>query len=228
MVDNQCTKSDTGKLLHAYELGILGQENVELFEMHLLKCEFCFAQVKLFEHSATLLCSKEFLQNSNVANMNLETEVTRLNALRAYLWPKFPFLLKPAVLLVILMALLLPVWNGLKSPGGGTIEQVKTITLVPMRSSLSTASVSKSESLVIKFVYQGAIPGKSYMVKITNERNDIVLYHDSVNSFDKFGSASLLLPASILSTGNYELQITDPEVSGQIGQQTYYFGLSIE
>lgn len=226
---SKCIDSEIGTMIAAYELKLLTDEEDIGFEQHLLQCDYCFAKVKSFEGVAKALRDKsEVKEIVSLEAASLKTKVTKLDVLRAYLWPKFPLLLKPAVLLVFVVALLFPAWNGLILPDGDSIKQVETISLVPIRSSSDFASVSKLESLVIKFVYQGAIPGKGYMVSLTNERNEIVFNYDSFRGFDKFGSASLMVPTSILSSGNYELKITDPEVSGQMGQQTYYFGLLIE
>jgi len=49
---SKCTDERLGVLLHAYELKLLGKDEVERFEMHLLHCEHCFARVSQFQEYA--------------------------------------------------------------------------------------------------------------------------------------------------------------------------------
>ncbi|UCC43860.1 MAG: tetratricopeptide repeat protein [Candidatus Zixiibacteriota bacterium] len=54
-VTNRCTDERLGKLLHQYELGMLGEEDRTAFEMHLYECDTCFAEVQdLWEESRLL------------------------------------------------------------------------------------------------------------------------------------------------------------------------------
>ena len=52
---NRCTNENLGRLLHQYELGMLGEEDRRAFEIHLYECDTCFAEVQdLWEESRLL------------------------------------------------------------------------------------------------------------------------------------------------------------------------------
>lgn len=52
---SRCKKPEIKKLFHAYELGLLGEDQIQELELHLLECEECFGELKSFENEALSL-----------------------------------------------------------------------------------------------------------------------------------------------------------------------------
>lgn len=52
---NLCTDESLGKLLHQYELGMLGDEDCKAFEIHLYECDSCLANVQELWKESRLL-----------------------------------------------------------------------------------------------------------------------------------------------------------------------------
>ena len=52
---SNCTDNLKGKMLHAYELGTLSDDELRQFELHLYECEHCFQQIKAFNQPSRLL-----------------------------------------------------------------------------------------------------------------------------------------------------------------------------
>ena len=50
-----CDNDRMQVLLHAYELGMISDEEKDLFEAHLLECESCFEQVREFMPRGAML-----------------------------------------------------------------------------------------------------------------------------------------------------------------------------
>ena len=52
---NHCTDKNQGRLLHAYELGLLSEREREQFELHLYECEDCFSRASKLEGAVEAL-----------------------------------------------------------------------------------------------------------------------------------------------------------------------------
>ncbi len=46
---SKCSNTNIGKMLHLYELGLLSEEDLQKFELHLLDCDFCYNNVQKFK-----------------------------------------------------------------------------------------------------------------------------------------------------------------------------------
>jgi hypothetical protein len=115
----RCTDPRDGSLLHAYEVGALSPADFKRFEIHLLKCAQCFERVKQFQAEAELLVLdddvKETVRKIDKSHSRQESWIGRLGA---YVWPKAPFVFKPAVAYLLALLLAIPAYRGIVRPGG--------------------------------------------------------------------------------------------------------------
>ena len=55
MNKGECTNPEIGKLLHAYELNSLNEEQNDRFEAHLIGCDYCYHEVIQFSNRAEII-----------------------------------------------------------------------------------------------------------------------------------------------------------------------------
>jgi len=208
----QCTDQQTGKLLHAYELGALESSEAQRFEAHLLECEHCFEQIEAFEEQAFLLHSGRTVRREISRGVTSHESVPSPLFQRFWknLWPDRPLIFKPAVLLLILMTLFYPAYVGLTSLTGDTVRPVQSISLMPSRSgSTGALSVSADRDGLISFIVPEAIPGQSYRLEIASSDGKILI--SEASRHDTYRIGRLLIPARAMKPGEYRLTISDPK-----------------
>ncbi len=70
-----CTDQDIGKLIGAYELGLLSEEEKRQFENHLLECEHCFQSLHETAQIANLIREGKLAPSKNVDLQNEKDKV---------------------------------------------------------------------------------------------------------------------------------------------------------
>jgi tetratricopeptide (TPR) repeat protein len=60
----ECNNKQFGKMLEAYELGMLGDDDRQAFELHLYTCEYCFDKVREFEKASLHIRENRNVQKS--------------------------------------------------------------------------------------------------------------------------------------------------------------------
>ncbi|PKK82642.1 MAG: hypothetical protein CVT49_12580 [candidate division Zixibacteria bacterium HGW-Zixibacteria-1] len=230
MTEERCIDPEAGKLLHAYELGALPVKECELFEAHLLECKACFSEAQSFCAESNLLISNKSIIEEVASAVGLsEATVEKrslLSGLISRLWPDTPFVFRPALALVIIILLLYPAYKGIqKNPDEG-IKAVSAVNLMPTRSS-STAefNIPDDNDVVLSFLYQDVVPGREYIIEITDENGRTLMLDKSFNAFDKYEMGRLLIPADKIKTGVFELKLSDPEDVSSGNEQIYKFRL---
>ncbi|HUV29706.1 MAG TPA: zf-HC2 domain-containing protein [Acidobacteriota bacterium] len=225
MTADKCTDPEAGALVHAWELGALPDEDAERFEIHLLRCPSCFATVQRFERQATLLREDADIRSQVQSAVVGETgQASVARRLRDYLWPGTPLVFRPALALVVIMLLIYPAYRGIQRLAGGDIEEVQMIHLFPSRAASDAVfRAGPGTDGVISFVFRGAVPGQSYRVTVAMEDGAVLWRDNSYASFDEYETGRLLLPASLMQPGRYEVRITDPDGSPPANEQTYTF-----
>ena len=220
-----CTDKNLGNLLHAYEIGILSEQECEQFETHLLGCEHCHRMLESFEERASLLATsekvKEVVGESVRRKVTAEPFITRL---RNLIWPKAPLMLRPAVAYLLVLLMIIPAYQGLMIFSDEQIRPVQTVRLLPGRSTEENAlKVSSGNDGLLSFVFRGAIAGESYRVIIFAEDGEVIYRDDAFSTFDEYETGRLLLPLVRLAPGVYRLVITDPRADAPIGTREYVF-----
>jgi hypothetical protein len=178
-----------------------------------------------FEERASLLASsvkvKEIVGESVRRKVTEEPFIVRL---RNLIWPKAPFILRPAVAYLLILLMIVPAYQGLMVFTDEQIRPVQTVHLLPGRSTADNAlKVSSGSDGLLSFVLRGAIAGESYRVMILAEGDEVVFRDDAFKGFDEYETGRLLLPIAELAPGAYRLVITDPRAEPSIGRTEYSF-----
>ena len=104
----KCTDSKIGSLLFAYEIGALGSEDIDRFELHLLECEHCFLAAKRFASFAKMLREDGMMRDEIARTASGDSTLSFWKRMRRYLWPPLPFPFRPALTYLVILVLLYP------------------------------------------------------------------------------------------------------------------------
>lgn len=211
MTDSKCIDPELGRLLHAFELGALSEEENEQFSIHLMRCEHCFQKALEFKEAAVYLRRSDKIRKM-VAEKSSDRTTTEATGTRIinYLWPRSSSL-KPAWLILIIIVLIYPAYLGLFGTKPASITPVDTLYLNPLRSVTKVVSQPlPRHGMVISFVYLDAIPGLSYEVSILRSDSTLVFMDKAYSAFDSNGVGSIYIPGNTLGKGDYLLKINAP------------------
>ncbi len=222
---DKCYDPQIGKMLHAYEMGILPEEAAEQFEMHLMDCQYCYSQLESFDDGASLLSEdkdiRQLLQKESLDGSDSKTWMQRI---WSHLWPQAPLVFKPAVAYFILLALAIPIITGIFNNSGNHIQPLQSITLVANRSSAAnTFSITEESSGLINFEFPRADTGTEYQVIIINEQGNEVYRDDQVRQLDEFGIGQLYIPLHKMRPGLFQLIVTSKGKESPINERVYNF-----
>jgi len=221
-----CTNSRLGSLLHAYELNTLSEEEIEQFEIHLLECEFCFAEARNFAAESSLLASDKAVKDL-ISGLQDNRPLEREAKMRFWhlLWPsEKPYFLRPALFYFIILLMIVPVFRSLLISPKQQVRAVQVINLLPIRSAdNSILKQSGDDEGLINFVFDGAEEGKSYIVEIKSVEGDLIYMDSDFRNFDSFQTGRLVAPISKMKVGDYILTITDPRAKPPYDRKEYSF-----
>ena len=221
---DKCKEPEIGTMLHAYELGALSEEDTERFEVHLLKCRYCFDSVKQFETTAGLLRHDGSVKEEAASVGSETTELSLLHRSLKFLWPERPLVLKPALALLVILALIYPAYLGLSGEITNCIRPVGSITLLPLRTMMTdTYSLSSGKDLVLSFVFDNAEPNTKYRLTIKDAGGNVIYGDDAFADFDNFQTGRIFIPNSVLRAGRYHLTVEVPRADTLIKGPEYYF-----
>jgi hypothetical protein len=217
-----------GALLHAYEVGTLSEKDIELFEIHLLKCDRCFSEMNQFAPHAELLCSDKGVRHEAAHAVSPAGSVrTFAGRVRRSLLPDIPWIYRPALLLTLVILLLYPAYLGVRTFKPAAVTSVQTISLYPARSAaVKPFRIAPSQDVVLSFVFEGALVGKQYEIEIRRASGSVLFSDSSFDTFDEWGTGHLLLPAGLLRSGRYLLIMTDLTGPPDANVQEYRFTIS--
>jgi len=218
-----------GRLLHAYELGGLHEDELELVEIHLLKCDYCFNELMSFERESALLTSDEDVKAriGEVAEEEQSLSASSFTRFWRYIWPDTPVIFRPALAYLLILLLIFPVYRWVELLTKERIRPVQTIGLFPDRSSADDDAfkISLGEDGLLTFVFRDAVVGENYRVVIHSVDGKVVFRDDDFNSFDEYETGRLLLPLSRMITGTYWLMITDVRADSTSVIRKYSFSI---
>ena len=227
---SKCSEPDIGALLHAYELNALSEEDVERFEIHLLKCEHCFNDVQGFGHGAALIATdnevKKMVRRADPTDLQSESATRKL---WRRLWPETPFVFKPVLAYLLVLFMAIPAYHGLRYAASNDkqIRPLQAITLVSDRSTQEAVfKISSDRDGTISFLFSEAEPDKSYRVVVETEEGKEIERYDNFDDFDRFGMGELFFPLAKMRPGEYRLIITD--LTGEYPSNTQEHRFTIE
>lgn len=214
---SECKDKELGKLIHAYELNNLADKDIERFETHMLKCEYCFERVKEFAAYA-----REIRESRNI-----KEKVNRLSASarekgRRYLFPGRLLSFRPIFLYLLIVAIIIPGFFALK--GVITNGEAQVIRLMPTRMSYDNIfRISAGVDGIIYFGLEDIDPEKDYQIVITAEDGSEVMRYDKFRDFDVRGAGKLTFPLEKMQKGRYSLIISEREGGGLVILSEYRF-----
>ncbi len=220
---SKCTNIEFEKLLHVYENNQLSEDINERFEIHLMECEHCFNEVRQFDEIAELMSTDVDVRHviREAATEEMDTE-SIWEKFRRFFWPDKTMVLRPAIAYMIILLLIYPAYKGLIGTGDGQIKEIRSLQLVPDRS--SDAKILKSgDDILLSFVFRDAEIDKKYNVIIISDNGNILFQDNEFSGFDKFQTGKLLLPANNLRSGEYSIIIEDPHGKPPFNKQEYLF-----
>ncbi len=214
---SNCLDEKIGALLHAYELGVLDDEQEQAFETHLLQCAYCWNELKN-SHDVTQLIrgdprvrqainrAAEGDESAVLAADPTQTPPSRLRSSR------LPLYAAAAMILLLLY----PAYLGIVDRGNPSIMRTELVTLLPTRSlTLPAVHRASGDDVTLTFLYPGAVPGERYAVAIRDESGQVIFSDAAFGPFSESGTAHLLLRLKSLPDGDYRLTIGDPETPAQ-------------
>ena len=219
-----CTNPKYEAMLHAFELGMLPEEDRDELQVHLLECDHCFEKASKMQQAAALLRDDPDvrIEIDQLSKKKLLFEWIGSKA-RGFFAPQNSryILLKPLFLLCIILIILYPVY---RFGFHGSSPYIQTINLLPMRGGgENTIFLEKGGDAVINFVCENAKPGTAYIVQITAPDGDTLYLNRNFTGFSEAGMGSLKIPISKFSRGDYRLTISDGSKAPPKVLQEYYF-----
>ncbi len=218
-----CCDKEKGLLLHAYELNILSEEEKDIFETHLLECEYCIQQVKEFAPRGILLSTspklKSILQTTEIA------EKSFFRRIQQYVWSdKLPIIFRPALLIVIILLMSYPTYLGLSHKKNNYPSVLQEIGLIQTRSSddNNIFIIDKNKETILSFLISPKNEQSKLSIKLKNSDSYIIYKNDNFSGLDSFGVGHLLIPHKLLQNGLYELSVNSNDTIYQ-----FYFNVKI-
>jgi hypothetical protein len=206
-------------------MGWLSGDDQERFELHLMDCSYCFNEARRFEPVAKHLSDDETIKAEVVSSIGAAgQEINFWSKLRELFWPKTNFLLKPAVVYLMILIILPIAYKGLRPPETTptTINPALVADLVSLRGEIQTIHAESGSDIIINFAYDQAVAGNYYRVTLLSEYG-YILYENRRMPFDRRQAAHLVIPAGLLSEGKYTLIIEDPADTSVFSKDTLRF-----
>jgi len=196
---NGCIDPECGAMLHAWELGLLSDDDRQRFELHLLQCELCSDEAVQFTQSAKLL--REDPEFRPMAGESVDREAAGIPLKAATRRHITRVLLAAAVVLVVAI----PVYRMVFSPHE-IPAVVQKLNLIPVRGeSNNTVTRIPDANLEIRFYVEGATESHTYRVTVLRQASVTVYDNERFNSFSGSGVGTMILPMRDLDAGLYTL-----------------------
>lgn len=204
----ECTDKKTGRMLHAYELGALTENEERDFDLHLIDCRHCREKVKEFqEFSHSMRNSRRIgAKVKKISDSMMEIKP----GIRDRIWPKTNLIFRPLFLYILIVLLLIP--GGIKiyelSSTENRIRPLQHITLSPARAvNNSIFSKPKGNEGVINLIYPEVLEGETYSLLLINEKGMKIFSDPAFTGFDSNGMAQLGIMLNDLDSGIYKVRL---------------------
>lgn len=208
MTLDKCTNPEVGRLLHAYELNTLDDDQVNRFEAHMLNCDYCFEELRRFDTEAHLLFDNPEIRSLVRPAPVREAESPIANLWRRLLSPEIPFLLRPIALIVVIMILVYPAYMGIMHRENDSAS-LYPIGLSALRStSVDSYAIPPGDDVALSLACPACDIGAGYALSIIQETGRVVYDNPHFAGFDKYGVGRLYLPRKLLGTGLYTVTVS--------------------
>ncbi len=221
---DECREPKYEDMLHAFELGMLSDNDREKLQIHLLGCDHCFDKARDFEDATILLRDDPDVKQTidQIDKKKQPSKPARLKILNL-LWPeKARFIpAKPLIMIILLMMVSYPIYRfGFDQQS----DYTQTINLFPLRGGKQKiVSLKRGGEVIVNFVYENVKPGKFYQIELKSRDGDVIYSDDKFSNFNTSGLGSITFPSSEFEKGGYILSIVDPKSDKRDSISTYYF-----
>lgn len=225
----KCNDPAFENMLHAYELGMLSDDDRAKLEIHMIECNSCFDKSRKLKDAAEIM-------RDNIDSRSIIAEIVKKNESSTslkqrflrLLWPQSPrlFILKPvSIISLLLIILAYPVYK-VAFETGGPGHPVQTLNLFPLRGiEQNIISFEPDGEVNINFVCDDAEPGISYRVTIKTHLGEQVFIQEEYSGFNKNGLGSIKLSMKLFNKGDYRFSIIDVSAKEPETKQIYYFSV---
>ncbi len=208
-MDN-CVDKNISKMLHAYELQALTDVERDIFEQHLLICDFCHEKVKAFLPSAIEIYKDEELMQFAERAASPKGYKKGHKSILDLLWPRAPFLLKPAVLYALMGIAIIAGLLSFDTGGreSGFIKPLQSISLAPLRNSYQpNINISDGADALFQFYVPDGTDSVLYVLKILGEGNTLI-YENKEFRLNAENRGLFYINLQSLDPGNYTLSLS--------------------
>ncbi|MCB2229674.1 zf-HC2 domain-containing protein [bacterium] len=214
-----CTNKEIGHMVHAFEIGVLSDEDKDRFIAHLLECDHCFEKVQSLRKAVGLIRFDQDIRSDVQQVVAVAGEAER----KAQSWyqklvvlPAVRFAAAAALVLVVALPV---VWSVLERGGPKTLQ---TVSLSPTRSvGNNIITMGLGDAVEVRFVLPGAGLESAAIVTISPNGGAPVYVDSNFHDFDQGGLGSITVPLQDFSPGIYQLQVRDAQDSTTAGERTY-------
>lgn len=208
---SSCSDHNVGQMLHAYELGMLEQDEERQFEIHMIECNHCRAELARSSDLATLIRSEP-----NTCETTDQLRDYKVDDSRS--WFSRNYVPVSAMLAVLCLILIYPAFHWVTNSGDGSRHVVpidRVLTLLQSRSESDNSSFKPTERIVLVVGWAGVAVGKDYNLTITRADTGDIVYYSPTTRFNESGLAELLIEPNTLPTGNYVVRISNSNGTGE-------------
>jgi hypothetical protein len=209
---SRCSKPEFEDMLHAFELGLLKDEDRQRFEEHLLDCESCFERAKEFLPAAILLRHDKSLREGPSEATSTSGERTR--------WFRLTRLVAIAA---VLIGVTLPTyWFGFRHEQPS--EPAQPLRLLPLRGgSPPVLYLDKGGNAEISFAVDSSLASFGFQVTVLSRKQDTVFTDPYFTDLDSSNIGLIVLPITAFEPGFYQLIIEDPSGENAAPKRVYNF-----
>ena len=188
---SECTNKTLGQKLHAYELGLLSEQEALEVELHILECPECMDSAARFIDTVRLL--RHHPQVGELSRRQASSG--GLHIVR--------FLAIAALLLVVAT----PVYY-LWYKQNPDASHVQRLYLTPIRANdARTVFLDSSGSVEIDFLIADSLHQGAYEIRIDARKGHTVFVDSVFTSYDSSGSGHISLPTKVFDRGFYALKV---------------------
>jgi hypothetical protein len=220
-MDN-CTEPRFQQMIHAFEVGLLTEEDRKAFELHLLDCDACSDEVRSFlrfsgpiRHDPDLRPDEKEVESIMSTGRDGRPAATRKDA-KSRSWT-----VRLLTIAAALVVLAVPTYWVTKDADEGVLQK---INFGPMRgSSGGIVDLQSGGRVEFSFVLDDASAETIGRVTVLSRSGDVLFVDSSYADFDPSGGGRITLPISGFEEGFYQLIVEDPSGSLAIPKRIYNF-----
>lgn len=220
---SECNDKEIGKLIHAYELNNLADDDIERFETHMLQCEYCFERVREFElYAREIRSSYKIQEKVKKLAEKYRPSISDREKGRRNLFPESALSFRSIFLYLLILVIVVPGFFVVK--GLIKSDETQVIRLMPTRMSYDNVfRIGAGIDGTIYFGLEDIDPQRDYQIVITAEDGREVVRYDRFSDFDIRGAGKLSFPLEKMQKGRYSLIISEREGDRSVILSEYRF-----